>query len=46
MTLFEKLGGEAAVDLAVDRFYDRVLQDDRINHFFASDVVQNLDRFT
>ena len=36
MTLFEKLGGEAAVDLAVDRFYERVLQDDRINHFFAS----------
>ena len=36
MTLFDKLGGEAAVDLAVERFYDRVLKDDRINHFFAS----------
>lgn len=34
-TLFEKLGGSAAVDLAVDKFYERVLQDDRINHFFA-----------
>jgi hemoglobin len=34
-TLFEKLGGEAAVDLAVDKFYKRVLQDDRIKHFFA-----------
>jgi hemoglobin len=35
-TLFEKLGGAAAVDLAVDRFYERVLQDDRIKHFFAN----------
>lgn len=34
-TLFEKLGGAAAVDLAVDKFYQRVLQDDRIKHFFA-----------
>ncbi|XWK90274.1 MAG: group 1 truncated hemoglobin [Phormidium sp.] len=33
--LFEKLGGAAAVDLAVDKFYQRVLQDDRIKHFFA-----------
>ncbi|WP_055073514.1 group 1 truncated hemoglobin [Pseudanabaena sp. 'Roaring Creek'] len=35
-TLFEKLGGAAAIDLAVDRFYERVLQDDRIKHFFAN----------
>ena len=35
-TLFEKLGGAEAVDIAVDRFYERVLQDDRIKHFFAS----------
>lgn len=34
-TVFEALGGEAAIDQAVDRFYDRVLQDDRIKHFFA-----------
>lgn len=33
-TLFEKLGGAAAVDLAVDKFYERVLNDDRIKHFF------------
>ncbi|MDB9315224.1 group 1 truncated hemoglobin [Spirulina sp. CS-785/01] len=36
MTLFEQLGGEAAVDLAVDKFYQRVLNDDRIKHFFAN----------
>lgn len=35
-TLFEKLGGAGAVAVAVDRFYERVLQDDRIKHFFAN----------
>jgi len=34
-TLFEKLGGAAAVNLAVDKFYDRVVNDDRVKHFFA-----------
>ncbi|HEC20187.1 MAG TPA: group 1 truncated hemoglobin [Gammaproteobacteria bacterium] len=33
-TLFEKIGGEAAVDAAVDIFYRKVLADDRINMFF------------
>ncbi|WP_159787822.1 group I truncated hemoglobin [Sodalinema gerasimenkoae] len=33
-SLFERLGGEPAVDAAVDKFYGRVLQDDRIKHFF------------
>lgn len=33
-TLYEKLGGSAAVDAAVDKFYRRVLKDDRIAHFF------------
>lgn len=33
-TLYERLGGEAAVDLAVDKFYRRVLADDRISAFF------------
>ncbi len=34
--LYEKLGGEAAIDAAVDKFYDKVLADDRIKHFFAA----------
>lgn len=34
-TLFEKLGGEGAVDAAVDIFYRKVLQDDRIKDFFT-----------
>ncbi len=33
-SLYEKLGGEAAVDAAVDIFYRKVLADDRINHWF------------
>ncbi len=33
-TLFERLGGEAALDAAVDKFYGKVLADDRIKHFF------------
>jgi len=33
-SLFEQIGGEAAVDAAVDVFYRKVLADDRINRFF------------
>lgn len=32
--LFNKLGGEGAVDAAVDIFYRKVLSDDRISDFF------------
>ena len=34
MSLFEEIGGEAAVNAAVDIFYRKVLQDDRIKQFF------------
>ena len=33
-TLFDKIGGEAAVNAAVDIFYRKVLADDRIKEFF------------
>ena len=33
-TLYEKIGGEAAVNAAVDVFYRKVLADDRISRFF------------
>ncbi len=33
-SLYEQLGGQAAVELAVDNFYRKVLSDDRISHFF------------
>ena len=35
-SIYERIGGEPAVDAAVDVFYRRVLTDDRISHFFES----------
>ncbi|MCF6230380.1 MAG: group 1 truncated hemoglobin [Gammaproteobacteria bacterium] len=35
-SLFDRLGGNAAVDAAVDIFYAKVLADDRINQFFTT----------
>lgn len=35
-SLFERLGGEAAVDAAVDKFYEKVLADERIKDFFTA----------
>ena len=34
VSLYERIGGEAAVDAAVDVFYRRVLADERIAHHF------------
>ncbi len=34
MSIYEKLGGAASIDAAVDIFYRKVLSDDRISHFF------------
>jgi len=33
-SLYEQLGGEKAIDAAVNKFYDKVLADDRVNGFF------------
>ncbi|MEH0020036.1 MAG: group 1 truncated hemoglobin [Desulfobacter sp.] len=35
-TLFERIGGAAAVNAAVDKFYEKLLADDRISTFFES----------
>jgi len=35
-SLFDQIGGAAAVDVAVDIFYRKVLSDHRINRFFDS----------
>lgn len=32
--LYQRLGGAPAVDAAVDRFYRRMLADERVAHFF------------
>ncbi|QUO47764.1 MULTISPECIES: group I truncated hemoglobin [Halorubrum] len=33
-TLYDRLGGEPAIGAVVNEFYDRVLDDDRVNHHF------------
>lgn len=35
-SLYDQIGGSAAVDAAVDLFYERVLADDTINGFFGN----------
>ncbi|MEO9512097.1 MAG: group 1 truncated hemoglobin [Flavobacteriaceae bacterium] len=35
-SLFDELGGKGAVDAAVDVFYNKVLADESINHFFTT----------
>jgi len=34
VSLYDQLGGQAAVDIAVDIFYRKVLTDDRVSSFF------------
>ena len=34
-SLFQRIGGKAAIEAAVDIFYGKVLADDRISRFFA-----------
>lgn len=42
-SLYDQLGGKAALDAAVESFYVKVLADDRIKHFF-DDVNMNRQR--
>jgi hemoglobin len=40
-TLFEKYGGEETIKTLVDKFYDGVLSNDLIKHFFdKTDMVK------
>lgn len=39
-SLYERLGGAAAIDAAVDLFYDKVLADNRIAPFFVGVPMQ------
>lgn len=36
MSLYDQIGGAAAVDAAVDRFYDKILADSRVSALFDS----------
>ncbi|VAW61575.1 hypothetical protein MNBD_GAMMA11-731 [hydrothermal vent metagenome] len=35
-SVFKKIGGKPAVDAAVERFYEYMLADDRVNEFFTN----------
>ncbi|WP_306054938.1 group I truncated hemoglobin [Natronococcus wangiae] len=39
-TLYDRLGGWDAIAAVVDRFYERMLEDDRVAHFFEDIDVQ------
>ncbi len=44
-TLYQRIGGEAAVDAAVDIFYRKVLSDDRVNEYFDGvDMEQQINK--
>jgi len=44
-SLYERIGGQAAVSTAVDIFYRKVLMDDRINEFFDGvDMAQQINK--
>jgi len=36
MSLYDQIGGAAAVDASVDRFYDKILADSRVSSLFDS----------
>lgn len=39
-TLYERLGGEDSIEAVVSEFYDRVLADDLVNHYFSDTDMQ------
>jgi hypothetical protein len=41
-TLYDKLGGPAALEAAVDLFYEKVLADERLKHFFEGTNMMRL----
>lgn len=45
MSIYSRIGGEQAVNLAVDIFYKKVLADDRVNEFFDFiDMPRQIDK--
>lgn len=41
-TIYERLGGEVSIDVAVDRFYERVVADPELAPFFGGTDVRRL----
>ena len=40
-TLYERLGGEESIEAVVTEFYDRVMADDLVNHYFSDTDMQH-----
>jgi hemoglobin len=43
-TLYEKMGGEQTITAVITEFYNRMLQDDRVNHHFIGINMEKLRR--
>lgn len=43
-TLYEKLGGEKTIAAVVNEFYDRMIKDDKVSHFFKDTDMERLRR--
>ncbi len=43
-TLYERLGGEQAIAAVITEFYNRMVQDDRVNHHFIGVNIEVLRR--
>ena len=43
-TLYERIGGSDAIEAAIEAFYERVLDDDRISHYFDNINMERLKR--
>lgn len=41
-TLYERIGGEKAIAAVINEFYNRMLQDDRVNHHFVGTNMERL----
>lgn len=41
-SLYERLGGREAIDAVVNRFYERVLADESLEHYFTGTDMQRL----
>ncbi len=41
MSIYDQIGGKAAVEATVERFYELMLKDDRVKHFFSN---TNIDK--
>ena len=43
-TLYDRIGGEAAINSLIDKFYDRVLKDPELRHFFENSSISQLTK--